>query len=102
MLLGRKYPFESTNITVESFPLNLTFSRGEKELTTPICTFETASSGREIGGPGPLLSGPSTARLSQNMSAGAVSSISMGKDCFETASRGRDACGGATRLEWPG
>ena len=47
MLLDRKYPFESTNITVESFPLNLTFSPGEKELTTPICTFEPVSQRRD-------------------------------------------------------
>ena len=47
MLLDRKYPFESTNITVESFPLNLTYSPGEKELTTPICTFEPVSQRRD-------------------------------------------------------
>ncbi len=35
MSLNRRYPFESTKITVASFPLNLTFSLREKELPGP-------------------------------------------------------------------
>ena len=49
MLLDRQYPFESNNITVESFPLILAFSRGEKELTTPVNTVEIVTCGREEG-----------------------------------------------------
>ena len=43
MSLNRHYPFESTKITIASFPLNLTFSPREKEIITSSDTCETAS-----------------------------------------------------------
>ena len=39
MLLNWQYPSESVKITVESFPLNLTFSRGRRNFTSPINVF---------------------------------------------------------------
>jgi len=49
MSLNRRYPFESTKITVASFPLNLTFSPREKEIITSSDTYETGSRGRDEG-----------------------------------------------------
>ncbi len=49
MSLSRSSPFESTKITVASFPLNLTFSPREKEITTSSDTYETVSRGRDEG-----------------------------------------------------